>query len=638
MQQACKSVEEGELSIRRAAESFDIPRSTLYDRISGKVAIGSRSGPPCYLNDAEEGELVNFILGCSKVGYSRSRKQVIALAQQIAKEKGMEVSVTSGWWVSFRKRHPELTLRMSEPLAHVRAASVSPEVLDKYYDVLDDTLRSNELIDKPCQIFNCDETGMPLAPHPPRVVARKGVKHSTAITSGDKSQITVLACCSAGGCVIPPFVIFDRKSLKPEMTNGEIPGTMYGCSSSGWIDSELFDLWFTDHFLAYAPPTRPLLLLDGHSSHFEPAVICKAAEEKVTVFCLPPHTTHVTQPLDSSCFGSLKKMWVEECHRYLCENPGRVITRYQFSALFHRAWVRGMTMLNVISGFRSTGVFPLNRKALAPAAKPPPKPRFNPASLAERTGLQYIPLYSPARRSQDTPQPPAFTAEEISHFQRRFEEGYNLSIDPRYNQWLCMYHPDTDLSSPVSPYPENPPEDKLLQLPAMTESDLSRFQRRYEGFDLTMDPKYNQWLQVYHPNSNSTPSPPATPTSPSFSQLPPDTSALVTVSSATQPQYSSAILARVLKYPTPTIKNPTSRPKSSGRVLNSSENIRIVEAKEKKKQEEAESKKKRQQERKEKVRKKQEEAERKRKEREEKIKQVALRGMSVLYGIVYYVL
>lgn len=530
--------------------------------------------------DAEEGELVNFILGCSKVGYPSSRKQIIALAQQIAKEKGMEVSVTSGWWVSFRKRHPELTLRMSEPLSHVRAASVSPEVLDKYFDILEDTLRSNNLIDKPCQIFNCDESGMPLTPHPPRVVTQKGVKHSTAITSGDKSQITVLACCSAGGYVIPPFVIFDRKSLKPEMTSGEIPGTMYGLSSSGWIDSELFDLWFSHHFLAYAPPTRPLLLLlDGHSSHYTPAVIRKAAEEKVIVFCLPPHTTHLTQPLDSSCFGSLKKMWVEECHHYLCENPCRVITRYQFSALFHRAWARSMTMENVISGFRSTGVFPLNRKALASAATPPPKPRFDPASLAERTGLQYIPLYSPARRCQETPQPATFTTEEFSRFQHQFEEGYNLSIDPRYNQWLEMYHPDTDLSSPVSPCHENQPEDNLYL------------------------------------NSDWTPSPLDTAMSASFSPLPPDTSASNTVCSTIPPKYSSAILAKVVRYPTPMIKNPTLHPKSSGRVLTSSENIQIMEAKEKK-QEEAEIKKK-QQERKENARKKQEEAERKRKEREE---------------------
>ena len=244
LEKAYKCATQGELSIRRAAEAFDIPRSTLYDKISGKSGFGCTSGPPHYLSDSEEGELVNFLVGSSKVGYPRSRKEVIGLVQKITKEKG----VTTGWWESFRKRHAELSLRMSEPLGHVRAVCSSPEVLQRYFDILEDTLRSNELMDKPCQVFNCDETGMPLDPHPPQVVTKKGVKHSVSITSGEKSQITVLACCSTGSYAIPPFVIFDRKTLKPELVAGEVPGTMYGLSSSGWIDAELFDLWFTHHF------------------------------------------------------------------------------------------------------------------------------------------------------------------------------------------------------------------------------------------------------------------------------------------------------------------------------------------------------------------------------------------------------
>lgn len=91
---------------------------------------------------------------------------------------------------------------------------------------------------------------------------------------------------------MPPMVIFDWKSLKPDMALGEVPGTMYGLSGSGWMDAELFESWFDHHFLAHAPPMRPLLsLIDGHSSHFEPGLVKKAAEEQVIVFCLPPHTT-----------------------------------------------------------------------------------------------------------------------------------------------------------------------------------------------------------------------------------------------------------------------------------------------------------------------------------------------------------
>ena len=90
---------------------------------------GATSGPHTYLSDTEHGELVNFLIRCADVGYAKSHKQVITLVQSILDLKGMCVRVTSGWWVSFRKRHPELTLRLAEPLATVRLACVSKEVV-----------------------------------------------------------------------------------------------------------------------------------------------------------------------------------------------------------------------------------------------------------------------------------------------------------------------------------------------------------------------------------------------------------------------------------------------------------------------------------------------------------------------------
>ena len=105
---------------------------------------------------------------------------------------------------------------------------------------------------------------------------------------------------------MPPFIIFDNKTLNPSLTVGEIPGTLYGLSGSGWIDSELFLDWFLQHFLVYAPKARPLLLLmDGHSAHYCPQVIRAAAKEKIILFTLPSNTTHLTQPLDKGCFGPL---------------------------------------------------------------------------------------------------------------------------------------------------------------------------------------------------------------------------------------------------------------------------------------------------------------------------------------------
>ena len=168
---------------------------------------------------------------------------------------------------------------------------------------------------------------MPLDPTSTKVVVPEGTKHPTSVTSGNKAQITVVVCCNAAGYVMPPTVVFDRKIQKPEMAFGKVPGTIFGLSKNGWMDSELFQLWFTRHFLVHAPPTRPLLLLmDGHSTHFEPSVICKAAEESVILFCLPPNTTYLSQLLDKGCFGTLKVCWRRECQAYLHRNLGKMMT------------------------------------------------------------------------------------------------------------------------------------------------------------------------------------------------------------------------------------------------------------------------------------------------------------------------
>ena len=60
MDKAINAVLNEGMSIRRASEHYAIPKSTLGDRISGRVLPGSKSGPRHNLNDEEEEELVTF--------------------------------------------------------------------------------------------------------------------------------------------------------------------------------------------------------------------------------------------------------------------------------------------------------------------------------------------------------------------------------------------------------------------------------------------------------------------------------------------------------------------------------------------------------------------------------------------------
>ena len=55
---ALKAVAEG-MGVNRAALEFGVTRSTLKDRVSGRVNHGSRCGRPSYLTHSEEEELVD---------------------------------------------------------------------------------------------------------------------------------------------------------------------------------------------------------------------------------------------------------------------------------------------------------------------------------------------------------------------------------------------------------------------------------------------------------------------------------------------------------------------------------------------------------------------------------------------------
>lgn len=64
-----------------------------------------------------------------------------------------------------------------------------------------------------------DETGMPLDPKAPKLVFERG-SYASSLGTGNKSQVTVVACSCAAGFCLPPMVIWDRKTLAPELAAG----------------------------------------------------------------------------------------------------------------------------------------------------------------------------------------------------------------------------------------------------------------------------------------------------------------------------------------------------------------------------------------------------------------------------------
>jgi hypothetical protein len=86
-----------------------------------------------------------------------------------------------------------------------------------------------------------------------------------------------------------------------------------------------------------------------------------ARDDGVIMLSLPGHTTHRLQSLDVAFFKPSSSYYIAETEKWLRANPGRWITQAKAATLFGYAYGKAATVATAISGFRSTGIWPVNR-------------------------------------------------------------------------------------------------------------------------------------------------------------------------------------------------------------------------------------------------------------------------------------
>ena len=121
----------------------------------------------------------------------------------------------------------------------------------------------------------------------------------------------------------------------------------------------------------------------------------------------------------------------------MAKNPGKVVNRFVFSQLLYEAWTDAMTSLNIKAGFRTTGIYPLDRNAVAVKIR---KPIMD--TDASKKELHFLPLCSPlprARGLESYTKLPVFNQEQLQRFERRYEAEHEP--DEEYQRWMDIYHP-----------------------------------------------------------------------------------------------------------------------------------------------------------------------------------------------------
>lgn len=374
---ALKAIREEKLCIREASRKFNVPKTTLQDRLSGRIKEGPRKmGPTTVLTTDEEKELVQWLCEIAKCGFPRKKVDLLDTVQNIivkAKRCTPFKNNRPGerWYRSFLRRHKELSFRDAENLTVARSA-ITEEYIRKWFLDLKNYLNENnisDILNDPSRILNGDETSFSMCPKSGKVLAPKGWKNLYERKRGnEKETITVLLVFNADGKIVYPLVVFPYIRPPKAVVDSMPSGWFLGKSDSGWMRADVFYEYIANglhKWLDEENITRPvLLLIDGHKSHLTCELSQFCHDNGIILYALPPNTTHILQPADVSLFKPLKTEWKNTVRTWQSkpENINSVLTKTNFCPLLKEVLDKTTTSLpgTIKKGFRKCGLYPFN--------------------------------------------------------------------------------------------------------------------------------------------------------------------------------------------------------------------------------------------------------------------------------------
>jgi hypothetical protein len=331
--------------------------------------------------------IVQYILDLDSKGFPPRLYGVEDMANRLLAERNAG-RVGTRWASNFIKRQPQLTTRFNRKYDYQRAKCEDPKLIGEWFALVRNTIAKYGIVDT--DIYNFDETGFMMGVISTAMVVTSSERsgRAKAIQPGNREWVTVIQAVNALGWSLPPFVVvkgvyillswYDEFKLPKHWR--------LSVSDNGWTTNEIGLDWIK-HFELHTQSRKVggyrLLILDGHDSHHSTEFELFCQDHNIITLCMPPHSSHILQPLDVGCFSPLKKSYGTQIEG-LMRGGQTHITKEDFFPAFQVAFQESMTVQNVQGGFRGTGITPFDPQrvldTLPPCAKTPTPPNSRPST------------------------------------------------------------------------------------------------------------------------------------------------------------------------------------------------------------------------------------------------------------------
>lgn len=364
LQECLTAVTNGDMSQRAAAAHFKIPRRTINHKL--KNLHEKKPGKPTIFSHEEEEVIGSCVIEMSNFGFPVDSFDLKHIVKDYLEVRGRNVpqfknNMPGDDWVrNFVRRNAALTVRLASNIKKSRAA-VDENIVREYIENLGDVVNGIP----PENIWNYDESNLTDNPGQKKVITKRGCKYPERICNASKSSISLMYAGSAAGELLPPYVVYKSAHMWNTWTENGPRGTRYNNSPSGWFDSLTFTDWFQTLMLPRLKKLegKKVLIGDNLSSHITQEVLDKCRQNDIYFVCLPPNSTHLTQPLDVAFFHPLKQKWRQILSKYKSSHKGLkycVLQKQDFPALLkclHDS-IAESAGRNLISGFLKCGIYP----------------------------------------------------------------------------------------------------------------------------------------------------------------------------------------------------------------------------------------------------------------------------------------
>ena len=356
-----------EFSSRRAAAvAYDVPAATLIQRIKEKSKSHQEGAESLKrLTNDQELYLVNWIIELDRVKQAPSRVQVRKMVTKILNLEGDNISLGKNWVYRFLSRHPQIKGMTGKPLDKARVQAATTEAIDEFYTLFETVKRDFDVL--PENIWNMDEHGLALGICTnQRVMGVSNKSFTYRETPEDREWVSIVEKISMDSRKTRPLVIFKGTTPQTSWFEENVPDWVYTTSENGWTANRIALGWLKTIFL---PETKPqdenswrILLVDGHGSHTNVDFQWECYKNKVHMVYMPPHTSHILQPLDLSCFSPLKARYRRLIEDLSTIHDSAPIKKQIFIKCYYEARNERLGDTQIKGGWRAAGLFPFNRQ------------------------------------------------------------------------------------------------------------------------------------------------------------------------------------------------------------------------------------------------------------------------------------